>query len=280
MLLFARLFVLVAMATLLLGLSTIANQASAAAVNKSTLNSPKVDSTDKSEAAINENDFFTPIDPLNLVHHYTSEEINSNRLMSMGIDRVEQVQTDAEVTQFMEEVRLNTSSPFPTYPHYSVVDELKEYAKRKRQVIGYDDRRLACPTGYPNCAVGYLSNGCTAFLIGPHHAITAGHCVYNCATKKWKTDNLDLYLGRSCYTEGRKMRFVKAWTYSKEEHCGPTIQKIDYDIAWILYDSQNQSSCWSSISPGLFSPLRLCGYPSDKTKTYNCFTAVGAVTHT
>lgn len=267
---FLRILVLAVTATLILGLFTFANQAAAAAVNEITPNSPKIDLEDQSEAATNENDLFTSFDPLDLVHHYTSEEINSNRLMSMGKDGVEQVQSDAEVIRILEEGRLDNSSPFPTYPHYSVDEELKEYAKRKRQIIGYDDRSLGCPTGYPNCAIGYLSNGCTAFLIGPHHAITAGHCVYNCSSKTWKTGSLDLYLGRSCYTEGKKMRFVKAWAFSKEEQCGPTGQKIDYDIAWILYDSQDRSSCWAAISPGLFSPVRICGYPTDKTRDYNC----------
>ena len=116
--------------------------------------------------------------------------------MSMGRNGVEYVQTDAEVIRALENVPLDKSSSFLTYPHYSVIEEQKEYANHKRQVIGYDDRR---PASYPTCAVRYLSTGCTAFLIGPHHAITASHCVYNCSTNTLTNGtDLDLHIGSNC----------------------------------------------------------------------------------
>lgn len=186
----------------------------------------------------------------------------------MGRNGVEYVQTDAEVIHTLEKVQSDPSSPLLTYPHYSVIKELRKHAKRKRQIIGHDDRYRA---DYPNCAIGYLSVGCTAFLIGPHHAITAGHCVYNCSTKTWANDTqLDLYIGRDCNTPGRRMTFSRAWTYHEGQHCYPKLQKVDYDIAWILYDSEDRASCWTSISVGFSSTLRLCGYPSDKYGIYRC----------
>ena len=263
-----RVLMLAVMATLLLGLVTITNQASAAAVDKVESNNPKTDTEDQSEAATNGNGLFTSFDPSDLVHHYTSEEINRNRLMSMGRNGVEYVQTDAEV--ILEKIQIDESSSGPTYPHYSVTEELKGHAKRKREIIGYDD---LYPASYPNCAIGQLSNGCTAFLIGPYHAITAGHCVYNCSTKTWTNDtDLDLYIGRDCNTPGRQLRFVRAWTGNETKDCEPNIQNVDYDIAWILYDSQDPADCWSSIGwrTAFPFPLRICGYPYDKTGLYNC----------
>ena len=132
--------------------------------------------------------------------------------------------------------------------------------------IRYDDH---CPASYPTCAVGYLSTGCTAFLIGPHHAITAGHCVYNCSTNTLtNVTDLDLYIGSNCHRPDKQMTFVKAWTYYSDQFCNPRLQKVDYDIAWILYDSNDRASCWSSISTAFSSPLRLCGYPADKHGMY------------
>ena len=265
---FARAPVLVVSAVLLLGLATITNPAIAAAVNNAVPNNPSVGTEHQSHTAASGNDMLTSFNPSDLIHHYTSEELNNNRLMSMGRNGVEYVQTDAEVIRTLEKVQSDPSSSFLTYPHYSVVKEMKEDAKRKRQIIGYDDRYRA---NYPNCAIGYLSTGCTAFLIGPHHAITAGHCVYNCSTKTWANRNqLDLYIGRDCNTPGRRMTFSRAWTYHRAQHCDPRLHKVDYDIAWILYDSKDRASCWTSFSSVFSSTLRLCGYPSDIYEMYHC----------
>ena len=264
---FSGVLVLSVSATLLLALTTVTHPATAAAVDKEAPSKvPSVDKDDKSDPATSENDLLASFDQSDLVHYYTSEEINKNRLMSMERNGVEYVQTDAEVIRALENVPLDKSSSFLTYPHDSVIEEQKGYANRKRQVIGYDDRLSA---SYPTCAVGYLSNGCTAFLIGPHHAITAGHCVYNCSTKTWTNgDDLDLHIGSNCNRSDKQMTFVKAWTYYRDQFCNPRRQKVDYNVAWILYDSNDSASCWSSISTAFSSPLRLCGYPADKHGMY------------
>ena len=57
---------------------------------------------------------------------------NNNRLMSMGRNGVEYVQTDAEVIHALENIPLDKSSSFLTYPHYSVIEEQKGYANRKQ----------------------------------------------------------------------------------------------------------------------------------------------------
>ena len=61
---------------------------------------------------------------------------------------------------------------------------------------------------------------------------------------------------------------VDQTTYYSDQFCNPKLQKVDYDIAWILYDSNDRASCWSSISTAFSSPLQLCEYPTDKHGMY------------
>lgn len=48
---------------------------------------------------------------------------------------------------------------------------------------------------FPLRTVGQLANGCTAFLIGPCHAVTVAHCVYEPWRNIWWR-GLDFYPGR------------------------------------------------------------------------------------
>ena len=69
-----------------------------------------------------------------------------------------------------------------------------ENMQRARRTIFGNDERLPVDNSnrYPYCAVEYLDSGCTAAFIGPYHAITAAHCVYNTTTNTWK-QNLNLW---------------------------------------------------------------------------------------
>lgn len=49
---------------------------------------------------------------------------------------------------------------------------------------------------YPQYGVGILENNCTAFLIGPRHALTTANCVYNYDMGTWE-DELDFWRGRN-----------------------------------------------------------------------------------
>lgn len=49
---------------------------------------------------------------------------------------------------------------------------------------------------YPQYGVGILENSCTAFLVGPRHALTTASCVYNYSTGNWN-DDLDFWRGRN-----------------------------------------------------------------------------------
>ena len=215
--------------------------------------------------------FLNPHDPddLKLVHHYTTEEINKHRWISIDRDGIETIATDREVIAILNKMRQNNSTKLINEPHFPPNHPLEEMTK-KRNIIGYDGRYHRSSTCYPYCAMGAIeSRGCTAFLVGPYHAITAGHCVYDYKTKKWKPRR-GIYLRSNCYSRGIYMNSVRTWT-DYHTDCNNT----NSDIAWILLDNTNyNSSCWMGY--GFRNPMpivsaEVCGYPGDKPRRlYNC----------
>ena len=161
---------------------------------------------------------------------------------------------------------LNSESGF-TQEHFE-----NDTERVQRNIYGYDERLAV---GYrrhylPYCVVGYLASGCTATLIGPYHALTAAHCVYNKDTKKWKPfSELNLYRKMDCNARGVLMYARRAWSV-----VGYTQQhKYEYDYALIIYDSSYHSPCYLSF--GYFNPwshvgFDLTGYPVDKCNLKGC----------
>ena len=86
---------------------------------------------------------------------------------------------------------------------------------RNKRWIFDDDERIRIPnsnlaSGHnPFCSLAYVSNGCTAMFIGPYHALTSGHCVYDYSAKRFRS-GLSLYRGRNCYRYGT---YMSASTY-------------------------------------------------------------------
>ena len=140
----------------------------------------------------------------------------------------------------------------------------EEHLRWDRTIIGSDDRlpvddRYA--SEYPYCAIGYLQSGCTAALIGPNHALTAAHCVYSRRWKRYKI-NLDLWLGQTCNSPGRRMRYANK-VFVPRGYI--TSGSAEYDYALVLY--QDMSGCFLSIgySDTWYNyGFDLIGYPSDK----------------
>ena len=86
----------------------------------------------------------------------------------------------------------------------------QEDARWDRSIIGRDDRLPVNDRSMyriPYCAIGYLESGCTAAFIGPNHALTAAHCVYNKYTKTYET-NLDLWRRQTCNSPGTQMHYA------------------------------------------------------------------------
>ena len=142
--------------------------------------------------------------------------------------------------------------------------------RARRTIFGVDDRLPVDNTDHsPFCAVGRLDSGCTAAFIGPYHALTAAHCVYNKYTNTWK-QNLNMWRRRTCTTSGERMYWRRVWAVTgfTQQH------KNDYDYALIIYDENNPSPCWLSFgykSSWPNSGFDIFGYPYDKEFVQDCF---------
>ena len=204
-----------------------------------------------------------------LVHHFTFEEIEANRWISIDRSGVEYTATDAEVIK-----NLDKALQLQKKHYNAVIDTFVSHqnATAQKRAVFLPDERYLSATRYQ---IGYLNTGCTAFLIGPYHALTAGHCVYDCSQRRWMsgTTELDLYAGRNCYTSGRRMRWVRVWTQFSQCSGYYRLFNTGYDIAWIKYETYDQSTSWLGFGWLTANPticIELCGYPADTVETYNC----------
>ena len=107
-------------------------------------------------------------------------------------------------------------------------------------------------------------------MIGPHHAITAGHCVYNTTTQRYYR-NLDVYIGRTCYRRGIHADVLNVSLYTAFKYGGD----LRYDIALLLLDSRDISSnCYLGFAyrdPMPIVNASVCGYPYDRTYWYHSY---------
>lgn len=115
---------------------------------------------------------------------------------------------------------------------------------------------------YPEFAVGILENGCTAFLIGPRHALTTAHCVYNSTTSEF-IDSLDFWRGRKQQYYLEQIQWESVIIPRNF-----TISPLDENNwALIVFSSASTSAVWLKIG---FSenindfPYTMYGYLSGK----------------
>ena len=212
--------------------------------------------------------FFNPYDPDDLIHHYTTEEIDEYRWTSIDHDGTKMIATDREVVAILEKVRRNNSTTSFSEPHFPE-NHPPEKMMKKRTVFGKDGRYIHSSVWNPYCAIGQMENGCTAFLVGPYHAITSRHCVYDCSKREFRP-NRGMYVGRNCYSGGIFMNEYETWTYV---NCRP--DDSHRDIAYILLDNTYyNSTCWMGYGYMPTMPIvpgELCGYPREKrTRDYKC----------
>ena len=230
----------------------------------------------------------TLIENMGFSYSDNNEGNENSRLVTLDRSNgVETYQTDEDVASTLKMAKSYTSSHL--YSSNGVPKDSDQSGKvadkTKRRIIGTDHRyRISYLYTFfhPFCAIGQLSNAygrgfCTVFLIGPYHAVTAGHCVYNTTTKRYYR-NLDVNIGRTCYTKRGIHADVNHVTLFKEFR-----KKGDnrYDIALLVLDHRDiNSTCYFGI--GYRDPMpkvnaSVCGYPYDKRaiplgfyKTYDC----------
>jgi V8-like Glu-specific endopeptidase len=198
-------------------------------------------------------------------YHFTQEEIDKNRIITIRWNGDEEVSTDEEVIQTLEHVRQDNSTFLFNEPHFS--DDID-----KRDIIGTDNRfhRVITQRYAPYSAVGYLSTGCTAYLVGPRHLITAAHCLHPRGNTGafFRPSQLTFYLRRNCHTPGVAYSISQVLVYSPYRNSGDN----DYNIAYLLLSATVYN--WMGIAYRNPMPTvsgEICGYPVDQIRGYNCF---------
>jgi V8-like Glu-specific endopeptidase len=220
-------------------------------------------------------------DPNDLVYHYTKETINKNRKVTFDFKTGEPTyETDKEVEEILEMVRrdnftsMYSSFSIPNNTHDSLNRSVR--IERSRAYIrGRDDRyRITSTSSFPYCAIGQFYSGkggyCTLFMVGPYHALTAAHCVYDRSSRRTYSDG-HVYLRRSCYTRGTHVDVRQVLTYTQYTNNGDNA----YDFACLLLDRNDvYTSCYMGFAyrdPMPTVSMTVCGYPCDKDElSYRC----------
>lgn len=99
---------------------------------------------------------------------------------------------------------------------------------------------------YPGFAVGRLDNGCTAFLIGPYHALTLAHCVLNRHNLQWKGNN-NLFIGRKYEGYLQAMEWESVYIPQVYFHRGRLVNR-GRSWALIVFTKDKPSPVWLPIS--------------------------------
>jgi len=136
---------------------------------------------------------------------------------------------------------------------------------RPESVIGEDTRvRINNTTANPYRTVGRIDIGCTGTLIGPRHALTAGHCVYNTANNQWYSQ-LNFTPGQNGATRPYgTIKWKRAITTTKwtKDH------DRNYDYAMIVLDQDigktvgTMGFAYDDSLP--MYNVNINGYPGDK----------------
>ena len=115
---------------------------------------------------------------------------------------------------------------------------------------------------YPEFGVGLLENGCTAFLIGPQHALTSAHCVYDFGTSSF-SEHLNMWRGRNLQGYLDSMEWSKA--IIPYNYFVSASHRDDW--ALIVYTKKSSSKVWLKMgySENVYNaPYTVFGYLSSK----------------
>lgn len=126
--------------------------------------------------------------------------------------------------------------------------EFSEQSREKRDYFEYDDyetqdytclREVDRVFYYPEFAIGRLENGCTAFLVGPYHALTTAKCVYDFNNRLWEK-KLDFLRAQNGTEYLQRMEWEEL--YIPREFFEQNSD--DFDWALILFNRSHPSPVW------------------------------------
>ena len=128
-------------------------------------------------------------------------------------------------------------------------------------------RNNASGDGLPHPAVGWLANGCTAFLVGPRQLLTAGGCVYG--RRGWQTEGLDFYRQMECWSRGELMQWERAYVLRDWARYGLQGANLGLIVLKEGYNSSDYlgfgyTETWSNTS------VTSVGYTDDQFGRYYC----------
>lgn len=144
--------------------------------------------------------------------------------------------------------------------HYNMEDANMEIEQRELYLSALNS------SVYPGYAIGLLTNEeCTAFLVGPHHAITTAECVYDHVNREWRKDGLDLWLARDCNTIVTKL----LWSSVRIPYQYYYHNNLQHNWAYIEFEPTTLSKTWLAIAYDStlyyrFGPVTIGGYSQKK----------------
>lgn len=145
-------------------------------------------------------------------------------------------------------------------PVLTIVDGVSSKSEERRSIEEEEDSdsTIDCVEEiysihyYPEYAIGLLDNGCTAFLVGPHHAMTSAYCVYKQDERYWE-ENLDLWRGRHYTSYLQKMEWESVMIPREFFNTGDKA----YNWAIITFTKSSASRVWLNFA---YSPKPVSAY--------------------
>lgn len=133
-------------------------------------------------------------------------------------------------------------------------DKNKGKDKRESEPISEDDcaEEIYSIHYYPEYAIGRLDNDCTAFLVGPHHAMTSAQCVYKQDHRFWEED-IDFWRGRHNMFYLQRMKWESVVIPQEFFERGD----LTYNWAIITFEKELFSDVWLNFA---YSPKPVSAY--------------------